>query len=85
MSERVQGYIEGMLNHDWLTLYNTPAGMAHVFNRLRPRLSQPDLLDGAEKVVTEYYDAFNQTFLKLLPRLQNLADAHRPEAPPRNN
>jgi len=81
MSERVQGYIEGMLNHDWLTLYRTPAGMAHVFGRLRPRLSQPDLLDGAEEVVTEHYDAFNQTFLRLFPRLQTLADAYRPDSP----
>jgi len=81
MPNRVRGYIEGMLNHDWLTLYRTTAGMAHVFERLRPRLSKPELLDGAENVVVDHYDVFNQTFLLLFPRLQTLADAYRPDAP----
>ncbi|MFT5018212.1 MAG: acyl carrier protein phosphodiesterase [Bdellovibrionota bacterium] len=78
MSERVQGYIEGMLNHDWLTLYKSREGMAHVYGRLRPRLSKPKLLDGVNESLTEYHDEFNQTFLALFPRLQTLADAYRP-------
>lgn len=77
MSKRVQGYIEGMLQHDWLTLYQTPAGMAQVFRRLRPRLSQPELLDGIDETLVTYHDDFNQTFLRLFPRLQDLADAYR--------
>lgn len=81
MSPRVQGYIEGMVNHDWLTLYTTPAGMDSVFQRLRPRLSHPDLLDGVGDVLTDYATEFNQTFLALFPRLQNLADAYRPDHP----
>lgn len=79
MSERVQGYIEGMLNHDWLTLYKSPEGMAHVFHRLRPRLSKPELLDGVNESLAEYHGEFNQTFLALFPRLQTLADAYRPD------
>lgn len=81
MSERIQGYIEGMLNHDWLTLYTTAAGMDNVFGRLRPRLSQPDLLDGVGDLLTDYEAEFNQTFLALFPRLQTLADAYRPNHP----
>ncbi len=81
MSEHIQGYIEGMLKHDWLNLYRTEAGMSHVFQRLRPRLSQPQLLDGVEDLLTDFYPAFNQTFLALFPRLQTLADAYRPEEP----
>ncbi|TXF91623.1 DUF479 domain-containing protein [Neolewinella aurantiaca] len=77
MSGRVRGYIQGMLNHDWLTLYQSPEGMAHVFERLRPRLSKPELLDGVNESITEYHDEFNQTFLALFPRLQTLADAYR--------
>jgi acyl carrier protein phosphodiesterase len=77
MSDRVQGYIEGMLNHDWLTLYRTPEGMAHVFKRLRPRLSQPELLNGVDDLLIDHYPAFNQTFLLLFPRLQELANAYK--------
>lgn len=79
MSGRIQGYIEGMLNHDWLSLYTTPAGMEAVFGRLRPRLSQPALLDGVNELLTDYEAEFNQTFLALFPRLQTLADAYRTE------
>lgn len=81
MSIRVQNYIEGMLNHDWLSLYTTQQGMAHVFGRLRPRLSQPQLLDDVDQLLADHYDEFNQTFLSLFPRLQTLADAYRPEHP----
>ena len=77
MSERVRGYIEGMLHHDWLTLYRTPEGMEHVFARLRPRLSRPELLNGVNDLLTERHAEFNQTFLLLFPRLQTLADAYR--------
>lgn len=78
MSKRVQGYIEGMLNHDWLTLYQSREGMSHVFGRLRPRLSKPELLDGVNESLTDFHDEFNQTFCALFPRLQTLADAYRP-------
>lgn len=77
MPPRVRGYIDGMLRHDWLSLYQTPDGMAHVFGRLRPRLSRPALLDGVESLVTAEYEAFNQTFHQLFPELQLLADAYR--------
>lgn len=72
-----QRYIDSLLKHDWLTLYRTPAGMAHVFKRLRPRLSQPNLLDGVNDIITDHYQEFNQTFLILFPRLQALANAYR--------
>lgn len=81
MSRRVRGYVDGMLRHDWLSLYQTPEGMAHVFGRLRPRLSRPELLDGAEALLTDEYDAFNETFRRLFPRLQTLADGYRPARP----
>ena len=77
MPPRVRGYIDGMLRHDWLSLYQTPDGMAHVFGRLRPRLSRPALLDGVESLVTAEYEAFNHTFHQLFPELQLLADAYR--------
>jgi hypothetical protein len=45
-----RGYkaIEGMLNHDWL-LYAAPSRYILRFRSAAPRLSQPDLLDGAER------------------------------------
>lgn len=79
MPKRVQGYVEGMLHHDWLTLYQTQAGMAQVFRRLRPRLSQPELLDGINETLVDHHEVFNQTFFRLFPRLQNLADDYRPD------
>ncbi|MEM1359036.1 MAG: acyl carrier protein phosphodiesterase [Bacteroidota bacterium] len=82
MSERVQGYVEGMVRDDWLRLYTTKAGMQTVYQRLRPRLSRPELLDGVEAVIKDYEAEFNQTFLVLFPRLQTLANAYRTEASP---
>lgn len=81
MPPRVRGYVDGMVRHDWLRLYTTPQGMRQVFGRLRPRLSRPTLLDGVDRLLTDYDAAFNQTFLHLFPRLQTLADAYRTTAP----
>lgn len=79
MSPRVGGYIDGMLRHDWLTLYQSRTGMAEVYRRLRGRLSKPELLDGVDDTLVDFREPFNQTFLHLFPRLQTLADAYRPE------
>ncbi|MEM6771374.1 MAG: ACP phosphodiesterase [Bacteroidota bacterium] len=80
MSERVQGYVDGMVKDDWLRLYTTEPGMMTVFNRLRPRLSRPEYLRGIDRLLTDLHDEFNQTFLLLFPRLQALANAYRPDA-----
>ena len=77
MSERVRGYVNGMVKDDWLRLYTTRPGMQTVFNRLKPRLSRPALLDGVEDLLTDYEAEFNRTFLLLFPRLQALAHAYR--------
>lgn len=77
MSDRVKGYVNGMVKDDWLRLYTTRPGMQTVFNRLKPRLSRPELLDGVEDMLTDYEAEFNRTFLLLFPRLQTLAHAYR--------
>lgn len=77
MPERVQGYVDSMVKDNWLRLYTTSAGMQVVFNRLRPRLSRPELLDGIDALLTDYETEFNRTFLLLFPRLQALANAYR--------
>ncbi|MCP9235033.1 ACP phosphodiesterase [Lewinella sp. JB7] len=81
MPERSRRYATGMVEDDWLNLYTTARGMHRVFERLRPRLSRPDLLNGVEESLREYDDAINRTLLVLFPRLQSLADTYR-EHPP---
>lgn len=77
MDDRVRGYVNGMVKDDWLRLYTTRPGMETVFNRLKPRLSRPELLLGVNNLLTDYEDEFNRTFLLLFPRLQTLANAYR--------
>ena len=77
MDDRVAGYVRGMVNDDWLQLYTTPAGMQRVFNRLRPRLSRPALLDGIETTLSDYDREFDATFRAFYPQLLELADRYR--------
>lgn len=80
MSPRVQGYVDGMVKDNWLQLYTTPEGMQMVFNRLKPRLSHPEYLEGIEYLLDDFEEPFNHTFLLLFPRLQALANAYRPDS-----
>jgi len=77
MPDRVKGYVNNMVKDDWLRLYTSRHGMEMVFNRLRPRLSRPTLLDNVDAVLIDFEAEFNQTFLALFPRLQTLCDAYR--------
>lgn len=79
MSDRVKGYVNGMVKDDWLRLYTSRPGMQMVFKRLRPRLSKPEKLDGIDTLLVDFEKEFNQTFLLLFPRLQDLANAYRPD------
>jgi len=76
MDDRVRGYVNGMVKDNWLRLYTTREGMSRVFDRLRPRLSQPHLLNGIDTTLLEFHEDFNQTFLALFPRLQTLATTY---------
>lgn len=78
MSEKVAGYATSMSKGKWLNMYTTTAGMNAVFQRLKTRLSRPELLDGVEYLIGDYQEDFNQTFLLLFPRLQTLANGYRP-------
>jgi len=80
MSDRVKGYVDGMVKDDWLRLYTSLTGMHQVYHRLRPRLSRPEQLDGIEHLLVDFEEEFNQTFLLLFPRLQALANAYRPNS-----
>lgn len=82
MSKKVQQYVTGMTRDNWLRLYTSPVGMETVFDRLRPRLSRPEALDGIEHLLPDFHPAFNQTFLRLFPRLQQLANAFQTDSPP---
>ena len=77
MTDRVRGYVNGMVKDDWLRLYTTRAGMETVYARLLPRLSRPELLAGVNDTLRENDAAFNRAFRALFPRLQALADAYR--------
>ena len=77
MPARVQGYVDSMTGNDWLQLYTTEAGMSHVFQRLRRRLSKPELLDGIDDTLRDHAGAFNHVLTQLFPRLQTLADTYR--------
>lgn len=81
MTDRVRGYVNGMVKDDWLRLYTTRPGMQRVFDRLRPRLSRPELLTGVEDLLQDHDQAFNRTFRLLFPRLEQLAHAYRPDTP----
>lgn len=78
MSEKVAGYATNMAKGRWLDLYTTQRGMNEVLERLKKRLSKPELLEGVEDLLIDFEEEFNQTFLLLFPRLQTLADGYRP-------
>lgn len=77
MPPRVAGYVACMVSDDWLGLYTTPAGMARVFARLRPRLSRPELLDGVNDTLREEAAAFRHALRELYPALQELSATYR--------
>lgn len=81
MSDRVKGYVNGMVTDNWLRLYTTRQGMKTVYNRLRPRLSKPEMLEGVDDLLVDYEEVFNRTFLALFPRLQALSNAYRSDSP----
>ena len=77
MPERVARRATGMTRERWLRIYTSEAGMNQVFERLRGRLSKPELLDGVDTLLTDYAPEFNQAFRVLFPRLQTLANGYR--------
>ena len=77
VGSRVRGYVDAMVQGDWLQLYTTPAGMAQVYDRLERRLSRPELLAGVNDTLREEAGLFNFTLRALFPRLRELADTYR--------
>ena len=79
MPSQAARYATDMVEGKWLSMYTSIPGMNDVFNRLRRRLSKPELLDGVETMLADYEAEFNQAFLILFPALQTLADGYRPQ------
>ena len=72
-------FSKGMVEGRWLRMYTSIEGMNDVYRRLRKRLSKPELLDGVDELLIDFYEPFNQAFLVLFPELQRLANGYRPQ------
>jgi len=70
LSEDLLALVLDMVSEKWLDIYTTELGILRVFQRMRPRFSQPQWLDGVALTLREEDEAFNQSFLRLFPDLQ---------------
>ncbi|THH41287.1 acyl carrier protein phosphodiesterase [Neolewinella litorea] len=74
---RIHPQIDGLVRHRWLSVYTSVGGMQEVFQRMLPRLSRPEMLDGVSESLYDRHADFNRTLLLLFPRLQALANTYR--------
>jgi acyl carrier protein phosphodiesterase len=66
---RIKAIIHRMVQADWLSRYQTRAGIATTLDRVARRIQRKNSISGAIEEMTEHYDAFNDHFLAFFPEL----------------
>lgn len=61
-----------MIRHDWLNSYTTLTGIAYTFERLKKRVSKPDLLNGSVESLQEHHQALTEEFNQFFPDVLQL-------------
>ncbi len=69
MPDGVRDYMSRLVAADWLCSYGRLEGIEYTFNRLRKRVSRPELLDGVMESLTENETEFNREFNLFFPDL----------------
>ena len=63
---------QAMVEEKWLDVYTTIPGILQVFERMRPRTSQPTKLNDLELTIEEHHQAFETALRQLFPDLRIL-------------
>ena len=69
MPEGVRNYMSRLVAADWLHNYGNLEGIEYTFNRLRKRLSRPELLNGVMESLVEQEADFDREFNIFFPDL----------------
>lgn len=69
MPKGVREYMSRLVAADWLSNYGRLEGIEYTFNRLRKRLSRPELLDGVMDSLTDNEADFDREFNLFFPDL----------------
>ena len=67
MPEFLQPRVREMIAGDWLATYGTLEGIQYTFNRMRYRVSRPELLLGATQTMQQYEKELNKEFNLFFP------------------
>ena len=71
----VHGHLPNMIADNWLETYSTHNGIAYVLRRMRPRLSRPELFDGAlDSLAADFY-LLNEEFNRFFPDIMAFVGA----------
>lgn len=63
--------VDSMIRHDWLSTYLTLEGIDYVFNRMSPKLSEPQVLNGAGDWLISHQEKLELLFLEFMPSIIN--------------
>jgi len=74
---RLQRALPIMIQQDWLSTYNTVAGLGLTFHRVSRRLKYESPLQTAHYAILQVYDALERDFLEFFPSLIAYADQLR--------
>lgn len=66
---RIKKIIDRMVQADWLSRYQTKAGIATTLDCVARRIQRKNSLSGAFEEMTEHYGAFDTHFLAFFPEL----------------
>jgi acyl carrier protein phosphodiesterase len=69
---RLQERLELMVADDWLRHYSSEEGLQAVFERMKRRVSRPDLLTNATHTLLMHYSEFEAEFNVFFPELRKL-------------
>lgn len=75
MPQPVHAHLPHMIADNWLETYSTHNGIAYVLRRMRPRLSRPELFDGALDSLAEDFYLLNEEFNQFFPDIMAFVGA----------
>lgn len=76
MPAKITNRVERWIAGDWLHSYGHQEGIAFTLDRMRSRLSRPELLDNSIESLLDFEEQMNQEFVQFFPEIINLADCH---------
>ncbi len=69
MSERIQHRLIGMTKANWLMSYRTLEGIGYAIERVKKRVSKPELMEGALDSLLQDLDQLDEEFNRFFPEV----------------